>query len=242
MAGEAGLRGHRCLQRILAIAACLAALAGCSPSTAPPGRLRVGVLPDTRPEQLHARHAPLLAYLQARLEVPCELVIPASYEVLVADFAAGRVDLGFFGGYTYALARERAGADPLVMRDVDRHVSSYFLTSARDGEVDLGAANSVLIEQMFERGDLRSDEVAIVWETPPYADYVWAVPAGTPPDFRRRLREAFLALSRSDPADAAVLHAQGTGAYLPAAPEDFRELEEVVRAWRAANAEKGGRA
>lgn len=45
----------------------------------------------------------------------------------------------------------------------------------RDGKVDAGVANSNIVRTMFENGHLSHEDVRILWESPPYTDYVWAV-------------------------------------------------------------------
>jgi len=250
--------------------------------------LRVAVLPDTKPEELQHRHASLIRYLSDTLQMPIELVIPANYDEMLVDFADGKIDLAFFGGYTFVLARQCCDALPLVMRDVDRNFTTVFIASAFDsrnslqdfkgarftfgaplstsghlmpryfleqqgiipehffGEiqysgghdktaflvqdqvVDLGAANSVIIGQMAQRDELSPNTLKIIWETPTYVDYVWAVPATLPASLVNQIRDVFLGLSKIDAAQSVVLEDQGAGGYLPAALSDFEVLINVV--------------
>jgi len=248
----------------------------------------VAVLPDTKPEELRHRHASLIRYLSDTLQMPVELVIPANYDEMLVDFANGKIDLAFFGGYTFVLARQCCNALPLVMRDVDRNFTTVFLASASDsrnslqdfkgasftfgaplstsghlmpryfleqqgiipeqffGEiqysgghdktaflvqdqvVDLGAANSVIIGQMAQRDELSPNTLKIIWETPTYMDYVWAVTETLPASLVNQIRDAFLELSKIDTAQSVVLEDQGAGGYLPAALSDFEVLINVV--------------
>ena len=251
--------------------------------------LRVAVLPDTSPEELQYRHASLIRYLSDTLQMPVELVLPPDYDQMVVDFAEGKIDLAFFGGYTFVLARQCCNAMPLVMRDVDRNFTTVFLASAsdtrnslqdfkgarftfgsslstsghlmpryfleqqgiipeqffgdvqysgghdktallvQDHDVDLGAANSVIISQMAQLGQLRPDILKIIWETPTYVDYVWAVPPTLPTSLVNKIRDAFLGLSKIDTAQSAILDDQGAGGYLPAALSDFEVLIKIVQ-------------
>ncbi len=224
----------------------------------PPKVLHIGVLPDQDQAVLRKKYAPLTDYISKQLEIPCQLVIPDSYEDLVEEFHHGNLDLAYFGGLTFIMANHGSGAVPLVIRDVDARFTSYFLvpagvdyedlsdlkgkrisfgseistsghlmprfflnrkgiepenyfsevifsgshdTTARlvaEGVVDVGVANSVIIDVMFNDGRLSRDKIQIIWETPPYINYVWAVQPDISNDFRGKLIQAFLELSASN--------------------------------------------
>lgn len=110
----------------------------------------------------------------------------------------------------------------------------------RDGLEDLGAANAAAIEQMYSRGEIRRDQVKVLWETRPFVDYVWAATPTLPDRLRLQIRDAFLALSTTSPAHAAVLSDLGAGGYLPASADDFSEMREVVRLLPAAGRTRAG--
>lgn len=112
----------------------------------------------------------------------------------------------------------------------------------RDGKVDLGAVNSEVVDAMLADGRLVAGEVRVVLETPPYADYVWAVQASLDPDFVSRLRSAFLELSPSNDADAEILSRLGAGGFLPARNSDFERLREVISSLEAAGRDQPGKA
>jgi len=265
-------------------------LGGCARSQpeVAPTRLRIAVKPDQPAERLKKDFAPLVAYLAAELKLPCELVIPSSYRQMVDEFAAGRIELCLFGGFSYVEAHARAGAVPLVRRDVVQYVATVFIAAAtdprkslgdfrgasftfgdplstsghlmarhflrsqdiepekffsqvgyssgpvetallvRDRRVELGAAAAVVIERMFQTGELRPEDVRIVGEAPGYEDLAWAVPPSLPAAWRTRVRDAFLALTPDDPAHAAMLKAMGGKGYLPAADDDYAELTAIA--------------
>jgi phosphonate transport system substrate-binding protein len=89
--------------------------------------LRIGVLPDQNAEMLQQRYTPLFEYLASELEIPYQYIASRSYEELVEQFVAGRVDLAYFGGLTFLQAHSAGQAEPLVMRDVDAKFISCFL-------------------------------------------------------------------------------------------------------------------
>jgi len=98
----------------------------------------------------------------------------------------------------------------------------------QNGIVDAGAVNAVVIRQMMQSGRLKDGDVRILWETPYYANYVWAVQPTLGKTESGRLRDAFLALSNSDPLHAKILSSIGANYYLPAGQGDFAGLETVM--------------
>lgn len=115
------------------VAALLALTASCAPSdpAAPrSGPFRIGVLPDQEEAELRGRYEPLLVYLSNATGLEMELRVPADYGALLDEFDAGRIDLAWLGGLTFAQAELRSGALPLVSRDVDLEFTSDFLVSA----------------------------------------------------------------------------------------------------------------
>lgn len=250
--------------------------------------LRIGVLPDESPERLHQRYDPLLDYLSEQLELSCELIIPESYGELLALFTEGKVDLGYFGGYTYVKARQQSGAVPLVMRRIDARFTSYFLVAGdseayslqalrdkrigfgsklstsghlmpryflgqqnivpetffnrieysgahdktaylvRDRRVDVGAANATTIRSMLEDGRLGEGDVRILWETPPYADYVWVMQPKFDSAARDGLRDAFLQLTPEIERYASILAGINAQGFIPADADFFDNLEQIA--------------
>lgn len=251
--------------------------------------LRIGVLPDQNPETLKKRFEPILDYLSEKLQLSCELIVPESYPDLLQLFHDQKVDLAYFGGYSYVKARQQDGAIPLVMRRVDTRFTSVFIVSAdnpvqtlerlenrsitfgsslstsghlmpryflqqknitpesffsnvqysgahdktayrvRDGKVDVGAANATTIRSMLEKGLIKPTEIRILWETPPYADYVWAIRPQFSESFSTRIRDAFLQLSPDNVAHNKVLQNLNAIGYIPANPDDFLALENIAR-------------
>jgi phosphonate transport system substrate-binding protein len=97
----------------------------------------------------------------------------------------------------------------------------------RDGKADLGVANSAVIDSMIEDGRLRSNEIRVLWETPPYADYVWSLRPGFNESFVNRLRDAFLGLSRQNVRQAKILERLGAQIFIPAGTSDFSQLKAL---------------
>ncbi len=98
----------------------------------------------------------------------------------------------------------------------------------RDGAVDLGAANSEIIRTMLRDGRLKENEVRILWETPPYPDYVWAVHDHFDEGVKTQLRDAFLRLDANDAVHGKILAGMGAGGFLPAGASDFLPLKGIA--------------
>ena len=97
----------------------------------------------------------------------------------------------------------------------------------QNGKVDLGAANSQVVDDMLASGRLDRDRVRVLWETPPYPDHTWAVRKEIAEKTRDALRDAFLELSSLDPRHAPLLKRMGAGVYLPASVNDFSLLSQI---------------
>ena len=252
--------------------------------------LRVGVLPDQDPAALRSRFDPLIHYLGQYTGLDTRLVIPENYADAVRLFKEGAVDLAFLGGLTFVQAHASAGAEALVMREVDTRFTSWFvarpeLTQSRlsdlkgktlvfgsrlstsghlmpryflqrqwniepekffsevrysgahdetvymvrdDGQA-LGAVNADIARQMLDDGRLGENELKVLWQTPPYPDYVWAVQPGLDEAIKISLRDAFLVLDPDNPGDATILLNLGAKTFLPAGLEDFRILGEIAQ-------------
>jgi len=103
------------------------------------------------------------------------------------------------------------------------HDRTAFLV--RDGKADLGVANSAVIDTMIEDGRLRPNEIRVLWQTPPHADYVWSLRSGFNKKFVNRLRDTFLGLSRQNAHQAKILRRLGARIFLPASLNDFVQLK-----------------
>ena len=97
----------------------------------------------------------------------------------------------------------------------------------RDGVVTLGALNSRVVERMYDSGRLSSDKVRILWRTPPYPDYVWAVRKNVSEPFRRKLQDLFLSLSITNSEDRVILERAHAKGFLPARNKDFELLKKI---------------
>ncbi len=97
-----------------------------------------------------------------------------------------------------------------------------------DGTVDIGAVNSVIVKKMINSGRIDGDAVAVVLETPPYPDYVWATQEFLDEALKTRLRNAFLELDLGDPEHGKILGDISAKAFLPADHRDFEVLRNIA--------------
>jgi phosphonate transport system substrate-binding protein len=121
----------------LLIVAALISLSACEPSGESPKVLRIGILPDQSQEELKNKFSPLFEHISGTLGMPYELVIPSDYDDLLAKFNGSKVDLAYFGGFTFLLAQKKSNAVPIVMRDVDARFVSHFVVRADETENSL---------------------------------------------------------------------------------------------------------
>lgn len=266
-------------------------LASCSqqePIEELPEILKIGILPDENPEVLIKKYTPLFKYLSNELGVPYELKVSNNYNNLLKKFENREIDLAYFGGFTFLQAHQHSHAVPIVMRDIDVHFTSYFITRkdshlksitdyknknfsfgsklstsghlmpryylmekkilaetyfssvkysgshdktaywVRDGLVDIGAVNSIIIDKMLTDGRLNHEEISIIWETPPYPDYVWAFQSYYSDNAKQQIRNAFLSLTPANKQHFEILQNLNSGGFLPASTTDFSKLEEVA--------------
>ena len=98
----------------------------------------------------------------------------------------------------------------------------------RDGKVQAGVLNSLILHEMFLDGSISKKNIRVLWESPPYADYVWGVQKDIDEEVRDKIQTAFLGLSKNDPQQKIILQALGASYYLSALHDDFSMLEKVV--------------
>ncbi|MBT9595403.1 MAG: putative selenate ABC transporter substrate-binding protein [Vitreoscilla sp.] len=93
--------------------------------------LRVTAIPDESPTELARKAAPLMKYLEAKLGVKVEYTPVTDYAASVEALVNKKVDLAWFGGFTFVQANVRSGGKvlPLVQREEDERFRSVFITA-----------------------------------------------------------------------------------------------------------------
>ena len=254
-----------------------------------PTMINVGVLPDQSENILKNKYHDLLEYLSKETGLDFTLVIPKSYSDLVKMFNEGRIDLGYFGGVSFAQTHLESKSEPLVFRNKDLKFTSSFIAKAKNGsngirdfknrafvfgsklstsghimpryflglekispetffskvdysgkhdltiqlilsgDFDLGAVNTLVIKEMIKDGRLKKGDIHVVWETPPYSDYVWTVQEKMSTVIKSKIRDAFLSLSKDKPNQKIILETLDGDHFVPAGIHDFSFIIEITK-------------
>jgi phosphonate transport system substrate-binding protein len=93
--------------------------------------LRVSAIPDEAPTELQRKFTPLGAYLEKATGAKVTFTPVSDYTATVEGLAAKKLDLVWYGGFTFVQARQRTGdANPLVQREEDAQFHSKFIVGA----------------------------------------------------------------------------------------------------------------
>ena len=97
--------------------------------------LKVSAIPDEAPTELQRKFAPLGKYLEAHIGMPVEFIPVTDYAATVEGLAARKLDMVWYGGFTFVQARIRTNgtAIPLVQRVEDEKFQSVFITQPNSG-------------------------------------------------------------------------------------------------------------
>ena len=126
------LMATRARMLICLLAACLVLYATRSEAQTP---LKVSAIPDESPTELQRKFAPLGKYLEAHIGMPVEFIPVTDYAATVEGLAARKLDMVWYGGFTFVQARIRTNgtALPLVQRAEDEKFQSVFITQPNSG-------------------------------------------------------------------------------------------------------------
>ena len=129
------------MKRALAILMVGATILGATISQAaePLKELRVSAIPDENPNELMRIYAPFADYLSKELHLKVTYTNVVDYAATVEGLAAKKLDMVWYGGFTYVQARKRTGdAVPLISREEDLTFHSKFITRKDTGITKLG--------------------------------------------------------------------------------------------------------
>lgn len=73
-----------------------------------PAKLRVALLPDENAATLIQNAQPLKAYLEKTLSKTIELVVTTDYSSMIEAMRFGRIEVAYFGPFSYVLAKSKA--------------------------------------------------------------------------------------------------------------------------------------
>ncbi|RJF99871.1 putative selenate ABC transporter substrate-binding protein [Noviherbaspirillum saxi] len=92
---------------------------------------RVSAIPDEAPTELQRKFKPLGSYLEQKLGMKVEFVPVTDYAASVEGLVNNKLDMVWFGGFTFVQAKVRSGGKvvPLVQREEDEKFKSVFITT-----------------------------------------------------------------------------------------------------------------
>ena len=108
-----------------------------SGQTIDPPRLRVALLPDENAGTLIQNAQPLKLYLAKTLGKDIEIIVTTDYSSMIEAMRFGRIEIAYFGPFSYVLAKSRApGIEPFAI-GVEKGSPTYFsiLIATKDGPV-----------------------------------------------------------------------------------------------------------
>lgn len=73
-----------------------------------PDKLRIALLPDENAATIIQNAQPLKAYLEQRLNRPIEIIVTTDYSSMIEAMRFGRIEVGYFGPFSYVLAKSKA--------------------------------------------------------------------------------------------------------------------------------------
>lgn len=128
----------------------------------------------------------------------------------------------------YFFARMKLEPEKFFASVAHRPNHDAVIAAVSEGRADLGVVSGQLFRQHIDEGAVDPQRFRLVWESPPYGDYVWAVPPRVMVEQRALILDAFLALDSANPAHQKIMSPLGARAYVPATREDFTLVREVV--------------
>ena len=92
---------------------------------------RVTAIPDESPTELARKAEPLMKYLESKLGMKVEFTPVTDYAAAVETLVNKKVDMAWFGGFTFVQANHRSGGKviPIIQRAEDESFKSVFVTT-----------------------------------------------------------------------------------------------------------------
>jgi phosphonate transport system substrate-binding protein len=102
-----------------------------------PATLRVALLPDENYATLIQNAQPLKVYLEKTLNKKIEIIVTTDYSSMIEAMRFGRIEVAYFGPFSYVLAKSRAPAIEPFAVGVERGSPTYnsVLIATAGGEV-----------------------------------------------------------------------------------------------------------
>ncbi|RAZ81082.1 phosphate/phosphite/phosphonate ABC transporter substrate-binding protein [Planococcus halotolerans] len=106
-----------------------------------------------------------------------------------------------------------------------RNTSSHDATalSVQNKQVDAGAIDSAIYNQLVESGKIDGEQIKTIWESEELFQYPWAVRESIDEETVNKLQEAFLAIE-----DQVILDAFGASGFTEATTEDYESIKQAA--------------
>lgn len=106
-----------------------------------------------------------------------------------------------------------------------RYTGSHDATalSVQNKQVDAGAIDSAIYNQLVEAGKVDEEQIKIIWESDKLFQYPWAVHQDTDDETIKTLQEAFFAIDDQD-----ILDAFGASGFTEATDEDYASIKQAA--------------
>lgn len=128
---------RRAFLRTSAASLALACAAPALAQTRNPAKLRVALLPDENAATLIQNAQPLKALLERELKKDVELVVTTDYSSMIEAMRFGRIEVAYFGPFSYVLAKSKAPEIEPFAVGVERGSPTYnsVIIAQADGPV-----------------------------------------------------------------------------------------------------------
>lgn len=97
------------------------------------------------------------------------------------------------------------------------------------GTFEVGALNSQIWRSRLEAGEVDTDRVRLIFETPAYHDYHWVARPELDDELKAAIVAALAELDPSDPDEATILQFFGAGSFIDTDNGNYAEIEAVGR-------------
>lgn len=106
------------------------ALLACAPTLSlaqgkDPAKIRVALLPDENAATLIQNAQPLKAYLERTLKKDIEIIVTTDYSSMIEAMRFGRIEVAYFGPFSYVLAKSKAPEIEAFAVGVERGKPTY---------------------------------------------------------------------------------------------------------------------
>ncbi len=126
---------------------------------------------------------------------------------------------------------QQAGIDPESFFSAVTYSGAHDKTvlKVHNGEIFAGAVNQDILKDMITDGRIPARDIKVIWESPPFADYVWAMQEQIFEKYGAMVRDAFMDLSKDKAQDKLILESLNANYFVPGSLEDFQHLSDIMK-------------